>query len=276
MRFEPSICSELGTSEEPLSCDMERSQHSFLSESEGGAISSADEVDERLSLEMITTLSSDILISHPQPARGPSLLRVRTDGPQSQARSNSPSPIQTVATDQYKMDFSNAAARADSFRQTINGFVWPHTDTPLTAERLSDAGLYFFPVKKCPDQVKCYVCGGKLAGFAPTDDPKVDHKTYYPNCILSKSTSGGTFGDEEIRKSVEVCAIDELPEGWAVVKASTGKVYYWNKETMESSWSKPAKIVQDAPAQTLTSSIGLLKALPKNKVTCASNSPLLF
>jgi hypothetical protein len=166
------------------------------------------------------------------------------------------------------MSMEAATARANSFRETINGFVWPHADTSLTAELLSDAGLYFCPVKKCPDQVQCYACGGKLAGFVATDDPKVDHKKYYPNCRLSKSEVGTSDG-EEIRKSVEVCAINELPEGWAEAKAPTGKVYYWNKLTMESSWSRPVKIVQDAPAQSLTSSIGLLKTLPKNKVMCA-------
>jgi hypothetical protein len=164
------------------------------------------------------------------------------------------------------MDYSTAEARANSFRQTINGFVWPHADTPLTAERLSDVGLFFCPARKCPDQVQCYACGGKLAGFAPTDDPKVDHKTYYPNCRLSKSEASGTSGGEEIRKSVEACAINELPEGWAEAKAPNGKVYYWNKVTKETSWSKPVKTAQDATAQSLTSSIGLLKALPKNKV----------
>jgi hypothetical protein len=166
------------------------------------------------------------------------------------------------------MDFSTAIARTNSFGETINGFAWPHANSSLTAERLSDAGLFFCPAKKCPDQVQCYACGGKLAGFAPTDDPKVDHKTYYPNCRLSKSEAAGSSVVEETRKTVEACAINELPDGWAEVKAPNGKVYYWNKVTMETSWSRPAKLVQDAPAHSVasTSSIGLLKSLPKNKV----------
>jgi hypothetical protein len=165
------------------------------------------------------------------------------------------------------MDFSNATHRTNSFKQTINGFVWPHADTSLTGERLSDAGFFFCPGRKCPDQVQCYVCSGKLAGFASTDDPKLDHQKYYPHCRLSKSEADGSSGCEESRKRVEECAINELPEGWAEVKAPSGKLYYWNKATMETSWSKPVKeVASDLPAQSVTSSIGLLKTLPKNKV----------
>ena len=148
----------------------------------------------------------------------------------------------------------------------MDGFRWPHFGTPLTPEKMASAGLFFCPDKKNLDAVKCCKCGGKLTGFDPTDDPKADHKTYYPQCSLSILESAE--GTVALVDQAQNCSMNNLPEGWAVAKASNGKVYYWNRVTLETSWVKPSKteehISQEPSGQVST--MTLYKSCAKNKV----------
>ena len=166
-----------------------------------------------------------------------------------------------------QMDFSDPATRANSF-QNIDGFRWPHFGTPLTPEKMASAGLFFCPDKKNLDAVKCYKCGGKLTGFDPTDDPKADHKTYYPQCSLSILESAE--GTVALVDQAQNCSMNNLPEGWAVAKASNGKVYYWNRVTLETSWVKPSNTTEEhisqEPSGSQVSTMTLLKSCAKNEV----------
>ena len=156
------------------------------------------------------------------------------------------------------------STRLNTFKQNINGFSWPFNEALLTPEKMASAGLFFCPDKKSPDAVKCFKCGGKLAGFALTDDPTVDHKTYYPKCSLSVIEDPAPIS--EVAKKVENCSVDDLPEGWAQAKAPNGRIYYWNKVTLETAWTKPKNVTQAAPAPKGTSE-ERVAALPKNKVS---------
>ena len=35
------------------------------------------------------------------------------------------------------------------------------------------------------DKCKCYMCGGILSEWEPTDDPQKEHEKLFPNCCLS-------------------------------------------------------------------------------------------
>ena len=171
------------------------------------------------------------------------------------------------------VDYSDPAVRLKSFSEATHG-RWPHTSTSLTPERMSGAGLYFCPEKKYPDLVRCFKCGGRLANFEPTDDPVSDHKSNYPNCTLSLSSSEVTAASSvgAVQTQLAQCSLTELPPGWKEAKSPNGKPYYWNTTTMETSWERPV----DSPAGSSTAAptssaqvatVGLSKNLKKTKVT---------
>lgn len=158
-------------------------------------------------------------------------------------------------------DYSVLEARVNSFKQTINGVVWPYSEDKLTAESMAAAGLYFTPHKQHADMVTCFSCKGRLCGFVPTDDPMLDHRTNFPTCKLSLEE----ITNEAPSVSVESLSLksSDLPTGWSISKTSSGQIYYVNHTTGETSFEIPS--ASDAPAAV--QSFGTSKALSKKKVT---------
>ena len=73
---------------------------------------------------------------------------------------------------------------------SFNRATWPHSGTSLTPERLAAAGFFASPTPKAPDRVVCFSCENALTNWDPTDDPWIEHKTWYPACnfVLGKAT----------------------------------------------------------------------------------------
>ena len=73
---------------------------------------------------------------------------------------------------------------------TFSQAVWPHTGSSLTPERLAAAGFFHAPTSKTADRVVCFACENALTNWDPTDDPWIEHKTWYPQCpfVLGKAT----------------------------------------------------------------------------------------
>jgi hypothetical protein len=79
------------------------------------------------------------------------------------------------------------AQRLSSF----NRATWPHSGTSLTPERLAAAGFFAAPTPKAPDRVVCFSCENALTNWDPTDDPWIEHKTWYPACPFVQGKSTG-------------------------------------------------------------------------------------
>ncbi|XP_050983486.1 E3 ubiquitin-protein ligase XIAP-like isoform X1 [Labeo rohita] len=63
----------------------------------------------------------------------------------------------------------------------LNSFTnWP-ADVPVQPEDLAAAGMYYIGPNDC---VKCFCCGGLLAGWEPGDDAWGEHAKHYPNCFF--------------------------------------------------------------------------------------------
>lgn len=74
---------------------------------------------------------------------------------------------------------------------SFNRATWPHSGTSLTPERLAAAGFFASPTPKAPDRVVCFSCENALTNWDPTDDPWIEHKTWYPACPFVQGKSTG-------------------------------------------------------------------------------------
>ncbi len=81
----------------------------------------------------------------------------------------------------------NELQRLSSF----NSASWPQLGASVTPERLAAAGFYSLPTTESPDRVVCFSCENALMNWGPTDDPWIEHKTWYPTCefVQGKQTS---------------------------------------------------------------------------------------
>mmetsp|Transcript_48604 Transcript_48604/g.152530 ORF Transcript_48604/g.152530 Transcript_48604/m.152530 type:complete len:675 (+) Transcript_48604:116-2140(+) len=75
--------------------------------------------------------------------------------------------------------------------KTFESIIWPHNNTPLTPQRLAAAGFYAAPTSKAPDRVVCFACENALTNWDPTDDPWLEHQTWYPQCPFVQGRSTG-------------------------------------------------------------------------------------
>ena len=74
---------------------------------------------------------------------------------------------------------------------SFNRATWPHSGSSLTPERLAAAGFFASPTPKAPDRVVCFACENALTNWDPTDDPWIEHKTWYPACPFVQGKSTG-------------------------------------------------------------------------------------
>ncbi|KAI0674377.1 hypothetical protein C8Q78DRAFT_989329 [Trametes maxima] len=71
--------------------------------------------------------------------------------------------------------------KASSSKQTAaSSSKWPHPPTwKATPNSLAEAGFYFTPSSRDPDNVTCYMCGKHLCNWEPEDDP---FEIHYEKC----------------------------------------------------------------------------------------------
>ncbi|KAI0646375.1 hypothetical protein C8Q79DRAFT_909095 [Trametes meyenii] len=71
--------------------------------------------------------------------------------------------------------------KASSSKQaTASSPKWPHPPTwKATPDSLAEAGFYFTPSSRDPDNVTCYMCGKHLCNWEPEDDP---FEIHYEKC----------------------------------------------------------------------------------------------
>jgi hypothetical protein len=81
------------------------------------------------------------------------------------------------------------AKREESFSHS----TWPHNGTHLTPVRLAAAGFYAAPTARAPDRVVCFACENALTNWDVTDDPWVEHKTWYPQCPFVQGKQTGNI-----------------------------------------------------------------------------------
>jgi len=75
--------------------------------------------------------------------------------------------------------------------KTFESIIWPHNNTPLTPQRLAAAGFYAAPTSKAADRVVCFACENALTNWDPTDDPWLEHQTWYPQCPFVQGRQTG-------------------------------------------------------------------------------------
>jgi hypothetical protein len=69
--------------------------------------------------------------------------------------------------------------------------------------------------------------------LAPTPMPVPAHTPAVQSRSRSQSNNKGDVGNEGVARKLP------LPEGWAEVSDKNGKMYYWNRRTNETSWTRP-------------------------------------
>jgi len=75
--------------------------------------------------------------------------------------------------------YSTLEKRLDSYKN------WPEYYYEIRyTQRLAEAGLVYTGVG---DSVRCYYCGGGLKNWKDGDDPREEHKRWYPDCKLSST-----------------------------------------------------------------------------------------
>jgi hypothetical protein len=84
---------------------------------------------------------------------------------------------------------------------SFNKATWPHSGTTLTPERLAAAGFFASPTPKAPDRVVCFSCENALTNWDPTDDPWVEHKTWYPACPFVQGKATGNVPLQKVPAS---------------------------------------------------------------------------
>lgn len=84
---------------------------------------------------------------------------------------------QTQPGEMVHPEYINYFDRLETFQ------IWP-ISMPQTKEQLAAIGFFHTGIK---DQTVCYYCGGILANWEPTDDPRTEHARWFEKCKLTKA-----------------------------------------------------------------------------------------
>ncbi|KAJ1917085.1 hypothetical protein IWQ60_007888 [Tieghemiomyces parasiticus] len=97
----------------------------------------------------------------------------------------------------------NFETRLASFWEAT--WPWPHDPTVFlaTPETLARAGFFFNPQHRSCDAVQCFLCHKSLDGWAPHDDPFVEHQKHQGDCPWTIVVCDSQRVDPETREIVQ-------------------------------------------------------------------------
>ncbi|CAF1458838.1 unnamed protein product [Adineta steineri] len=120
--------------------------------------------------------------------------------------------------------YSLAIHRYETFQKN-----WPHTnENPLPSiESFVDAGFFY-----TGDQtiVKCFYCKKSLKHWAPTDDPKVEHARWFPECSYIRQYIGEDLFQAIQRKNRELKAQSNPEEN---IHVQTSQLPLWTTDEID-------------------------------------------
>ncbi|CAF3851008.1 unnamed protein product [Rotaria sp. Silwood2] len=106
-------------------------------------------------------------------------------------------PNTQAAAEAVNNTYSLAYRRYETFQN------WPHTkENPLpSVDSFVDAGFFYTGEKAI---VKCFYCNGALRNWQSSDDPKVEHCRWYPQCAYIRQYIGEDLYQAIQRKNHEL------------------------------------------------------------------------